>query len=191
MKKIQFSKISDEELFALLANGKKSIAKSAFEELYSRYSIILYNYCKKILSNENSTSDIFQETFLKVIEASKDGKVMTNFAGYIITIARNLCLNEKDNIRNTMVYVEDFNLSAIPTRDDKELNEIIGIALENLAFEYRECLILKEFLNLSYSQIAELLDISLPVVRIRIHRAKDKLKSILSPYSKEINFLLE
>lgn len=189
--KIQFSNISDEELFALLANSKKSIAKPAFEELYSRYSIILYNYCKKILSNENSTSDIFQETFLKVIEASKDGKVMTNFAGYVIRVARNLCLNEKDNIRNTMVYVEDFHLISNQIRDDKELNEIISIALDSLAFEYRESLILKEFLNFSYSEISEMLDISLPVVRIRIHRAKDKLKKQLSPYSKEINFLLE
>lgn len=188
---VQISNMSDEELYTLLANKKKRLAKAAFEEIYARYSTKIYYYCKKILSNENSTNDVFQETFLKIIEASKDGKVMTNFAGYIIKIARNLCLNEKVNIRNTMIYVEDFQLPNSQSNDDKELIEIVGLALESLPMEYRECLILKEFLNFSYNEIAEMLDLTLSVVRIRIHRAKDKLKEILAPYSKEINFLLE
>lgn len=189
--KVQLTNLSDEEVFELLGSRKKSVARDAFEELYGRYSTKIYNYCRKILNNENSTSDAFQETFLKVIEASKEGKVMTNFAGYIIRVARNLCLNEKENIRNTMIYVEDLQLLSTQLKDDKELNEIISVALDSLPFEYRECLILKEFLNFSYNEIAEMLDTTMPIVRIRIHRAKEKLKDLLAPYSNEVTFLLE
>lgn len=188
---MQLSNLSDEEVFLLLSNRKRQIAKDAFDELYSRYSTKLYSYCKKILLNDESANDAFQETFTKIIEASKQGKVMTNFAGYLITVARNLCLNEKENIRNTMVYVEDFQMPGGIKNEDKELIDIISVALDNLPLEYRESLILKEFLNYSYKEISELLGISLSIVRIRIHRAKEKLKDILAPYSKEIGFLLE
>lgn len=189
--KLQLSNLSDEEVFLLLSNRKRQIAKDAFDELYSRYSTKLYSYCKKILLNDESANDAFQETFTKIIEASKQGKVMTNFAGYLITVARNLCLNEKENIRNTMVYVEDFQMPGGIKNEDKELIDIISVALDSLPLEYRESLILKEFLNYSYKEISELLGISLSIVRIRIHRAKEKLKDILAPYSKEIGFLLE
>lgn len=188
---LQLSNMSDEEVYSLLSNKKRQVAKDAFEELYSRYSTKLYSYCKKILLNDESANDAFQETFTKIIEASKKGKVMTNFAGYLITVARNLCLNEKENIRNTMVYVEDIQMPSKLENDNKELIEIISVALDSLPIEYRECLILKEFLNYSYSEIADLLGVNLSIVRIRIHRAKEKLKDILLPYSKEIGFLLE
>ena len=187
----QISYMTDEEVYALLSNKKRKVAKLAFEELYSRYSTKLYSYCKKILMNDESANDAFQETFTKIIEASKQGKVMTNFAGYLITVARNHCLNEKENIRNSMVFVEDFQIPINIENDDRELVEIIRVALDSLPFEYRECLILKEFLNYSYSEIAELIGSNLSVVRIRIHRAKEKLKDILLPYSNEIGFLLE
>lgn len=188
---IQFSYMSDEEVYTFLSNKKKKIAKLAFEELYARYSTKIYSYCKKILMNDESTNDTFQETFTRIIEASKSGKKMTNFAGFIITIARNLCLNERENIRNTMVYIEDFHLPSTNFNDDKELVEIVRVALDNLPIEFRECLILKEFLNYSYAEIAEITGTNLSLVRIRIHRAKERIKEILSPYSKEIGFLLE
>ena len=57
---IQFSYMSDEEVYTFLSNKKKKIAKLAFEELYARYSTKIYSYCKKILMNDESTNDTFR-----------------------------------------------------------------------------------------------------------------------------------
>jgi len=71
------------------------------------------------------------------------------------------------------------------TFEQKEINELINIGLDALPEKYREVIILKEFLDMSYQEIAELLNLTLPVVRIRIYRAKNKLREYLAPFLTE------
>ncbi|MDC1068959.1 RNA polymerase sigma factor [Candidatus Kapabacteria bacterium] len=190
--KQNFVNMTDEELYTELGSSKKKVSKQAFDELYSRYSVNVFAYCRKILNSEDAARDVFQETFTRVFQTAKKNKVMTNFAGFIITIARNLCLNEKSKKKRVSVSLDDINLPSYDTSyGNKQLEELLETALEDLPEEYREALILKEFMNMSYKQIAEILSTTLPVVRIRIYRAKNKLKELLSPYYNETENILE
>jgi RNA polymerase sigma-70 factor (ECF subfamily) len=66
--------------------------------------------------------------------------------------------------------------------EQKELLDILGRALDLLPDDYREAFVLREYNGLSYNEIAETVGISLDIVKIRIFRAKKKLREILAPY---------
>lgn len=184
--------ISDEELFILLGAKKKKEARKAFDEIYNRYSSKIYSYCRKIMNNDEVANDIFQDTFTRVFEYAKKGKEMKNVAGFILKVARNLCLNEKAKKYNSNVTLEDLKFPHYDkSYGKKELEELLKLAIEDLPNDYKEALVLKEFMDMSYKEIAESLETTLPVIRIRIYRAKNKLKEILSPYLKEIDYLID
>ncbi len=184
---IKLQHMSDEEVYSLLnAGGKHS--RKAFDELYTRFSAKIYVYCKKVLNNDDVAEDVFQETFTRFYESAQIDRVMTNVAGYLIRIARNLCINEKMKKYNDKVSLDDLQLPVYDKAyDKKQMTEILQLGLDALPEKYREVLVLKEFLDMSYKEIAEVLKTTLPVVRIRIYRAKNKLKEILTPYLDEIN----
>jgi len=177
--------IKDEELFLLMAKGDK-LSFLAFEELYNRYSSKIYTYIRKILNNSPASDDIFQETFIRFYEFSKKCKEMTNVIGFLIKTARNLCLNEKNSKNSSHLDISNFNFAYYDKSYEKtEINELINIGLDALPDKYREVLVLREFMDFSYQEIADILGISMPVVRIRIFRAKNKLREFLAPFLTE------
>lgn len=183
---VDYKKKSDEELYNELYGDKKS-ARMAFEELYSRYAQNIFAYCKKVLNHDELAEDVFQETFTRLYESAQHQKNMTNVAGYILRIARNLCLNEKQRKKPDKVDIERISLSHYDkTYENKELGELVEAYMAELPEKYREALIMKEFMDLSYKEISEILNESLPIIRIRIHRAKVKLRNWLTPYLSEL-----
>lgn len=157
-----------------------------FEVFYDRHSPSIYSYCLKILESEDMARDVLQEVFLKLYEKRAAYEEMTNLQGFLIRSARNLCLN----IKGKKIDRTDIDDVVIAHYDSpyykKQLKEILELAIEELPNDYREPLLLKEYMNLSYKDIAEILGETLPVVRVRIFRAKTKLKKILHPYLKEL-----
>ena len=177
--------IKDEQLFLLMAKEDK-ISFLAFEELYNRYSAKIYTYIRKILNNSPASDDIFQETFIRFYEFSKKSKNMTNVIGFLIKTARNLCLNEKKLKNSSHLDISNFNFAYYDkSYEKKEINELVDIGLDALPEKYREVLVLREFMDFSYQEIADILGISMPVVRIRIFRAKSKLREFLAPFLNE------
>lgn len=174
--------MSDEELFALLQSDK-AIARKAFDEFYHRYADKLFTYCKKILSEDEIAEDIFQETFLKFFESSKTNKAMSNVPAFLFRIARNKCLNEKQRKSHTFIpfdeYIYPFDDN---TLESNEKTKLLEIALDALMPKYKEVLILKEIVGLSYIEIADIMEVTLPAVRIKIYRAKQKIREQLAPY---------
>ncbi len=183
--KTDLKNIKDEELFLLMAKGDR-LSFLAFEELYNRYSSKIYTYIRKILNNSPASDDIFQETFIRFYEFSKKCKEMTNVIGFLIKTARNLCLNEKNSKNSSHLDIANFNFAYYDkSYENKEINELINIGLDALPEKYREVLVLREFMDFSYQEIADILGISMPVVRIRIFRAKNKLREFLASFLTE------
>jgi len=181
---------TDEELFDLMKSNKNT-SRLAFDELYDRYSSKIYSYCRKIMNNSPVADDIYQETFTKFFETAQKGKEMTNVAGYIIRIARNLCLNEKAKKHNDKVALEDYILPSYDkSYGTKQLLDLLDSAIEELPEQYKESLVMKEYMDMSYQEIADNLGITLPIVRIRIYRAKNKLRKVLAPYLNELEKIL-
>lgn len=181
-----YSKYSDDKLFQELKKNNRAAEKS-FGELYSRYSQRIYAYCLRISGSPEDASDIFQEVFLNFYKSSKSLKKLDNIPGYLMRIARNLCINHSRSKRVTL-NIEDFNCSTNDKGyEQKELLGLIASALECLDFEYRETFILRQYHGLAYKEIADITGEPISTIRNRVWRAKEKIKNILQPYLKDLS----
>jgi RNA polymerase sigma-70 factor (ECF subfamily) len=96
-----FEQYSDLELSKMLYSDDSSKAKVAFDEVYSRYSKLIYTYCLKILRDEENAKDAFQDTFVKFLNmiSKKDGIGIENLKAYLMKIAHNVCMDKVDEIK--------------------------------------------------------------------------------------------
>ena len=178
--------LNDIELFEMLAKDKKT-AEKAFAELYSRYSQRIYAYCRKILGDKEEARDIFQETFVKFFQSAKEERVMTNVPAFLLRIARNLCVNTKRKEKSSVSF-EEYMVPASNTGNEKEeMLDLIRHAQELLPDEYKEAFVLREYEGLSYAEIGEITGANMSTVKVRIFRAKQKLRELLTPYLKEFS----
>lgn len=171
----------DSELYGLLS-GSNQEKDTSFREIYKRHSQKVYAYCRRVVGNKDVAEDLFQETFLRLLQSADASKKMDNLSGYIIKIARNLCLKHKSR-QEDFVSLEDFEIRVEDNVIERtETTNIISMALELLGDDYREALVLQTYDELSYNEIAEIQGVPLTTVRNRIVRAKQKLREIVQPY---------
>lgn len=178
---------SEQELLTLIAKGDKR-SGNAFKIIYKRYSSNVHAYCLKIVSDPDAAEDIFQETFIKFYKNVQADNKNSNIIGFLITVARNLCLNYKRSKKNTVDITEmEFLKFEMPDYESKQLLELIDRALDLLSMEYREPFVMKEYLGMSHREISEQLDITESLAKTRVFRAKKKIKEVLKPYMKELS----
>ncbi len=160
-------------------------AREAYTKIYLRYRERVYAYCLRVLCNEQDAQDMFQDVFLRLFTRATSFEEEKSLGGWIFTIAHNLCLNK---IRDRKPYddIDDTPLMSLPSEDFGEnWPERIEWAMNQLPVEYREPLVLREYQGLSYTEIAEVLRTTLPAIKSRIYRAKERLRELLAPYYKE------
>jgi RNA polymerase sigma-70 factor (ECF subfamily) len=185
------------ELMRLTAEGDMT----AFKELVDKYQRAVINLAYRFLGSREEAEDIAQEVFLKVYKAAKRYKPEARFATWLFRITNNTCLNElRQRKRKQEISLEpssdhsekDFTMD-VPapeeTRPDiqlerEERNQIIQKSLETLPPNQRMAFILKRFEGLSYQEIAEVLNTSVSAVESLLFRAKQNLRTVLSPYVK-------
>ncbi len=177
-----YGKYSDSELFTLLSTDE---AEGAFSELYSRLSPSVFAYVMRIMRDHDAAADVFQETFTRLFNAAKQKSTLDNVKGYVITIARNLCMNERKRThRVDMVHFEE-EVYMTPTSRKLEENEMLNLiqtALQQLNHDQREAFVLREYDGLPYNEICALLNLPLDTVKVRVFRARQRIKAILDPY---------
>lgn len=181
-----YCKYSDIELYAALSD-KKNVAEAAFAELYSRFSQRVYAYCLRVMGDPLDAQDIFQEAFMKLFNSAHTRKDVDNLPGYLIAIARNLCINYKRRHKKTY-NIEDYTVSTNDRGyEQKELMQLIGTALELLEFEYREAFVLRQYQGMSYKEISSVTGDSISAIKNRVWRAKERIKGILEPYLEDLS----
>lgn len=186
--KDKIEKYNDIDLFELMCgNGKE--AQLAFEEIYSRHSPRVHAYCLRFLGNKEEAQDIFQETFIRFYQSRNIERQMTNLPAFLLRICRNLCISSKRNEQKFITY-EDYmsNISESheSSMEHNELLALVRMALDLLPEDHREIFVLREYNGLSYADIAETLGESLDSVKVRIFRARQKVREVLAPYLKEL-----
>jgi RNA polymerase sigma-70 factor (ECF subfamily) len=177
-----YSKYSDSELFTLLSTDE---AEGAFSELYSRLSPSVYAYVMRIMRDHDAAADVFQETFTRLYNSAQQRASLDNVKGYIITIARNLCMNErKRSTRLDMVkFEEEMYMTPVSRNlEEREMLNLIQRALDQLSHDQREAFVLREYEGLPYNEICALLNLPLDTVKVRVFRARQRIKAILDPY---------
>lgn len=170
----------------MLREGREH-AETVFRELYDRLSGNLYAYCRSLAWRRDESDDLFQETMARIYQSAQKGREINNVAGYAIKIARNLYLNMQRD-RRPVVGIEHDTLADDTVPHEKtEMLALIHMAMELLSEDYREAFFLREFADLPYEEIAVIMNLTNVNVRIRVTRAREKIRTILEPYIAEYN----
>lgn len=180
--KNKLEEYDDIALFEVLKN-QDSNSEKAFSVLYDRHSQRVFAYCRRFLGNTENAEDVFQETFIRFFNSSKNSeRVMTNVAAFIVKIARNLCLTYKSSEIVKVEYQEYMGESHLEdlSLEDNEMVHLVQLAIKKLPEEYKEPLVLKEYEGFSYQEISEITGESVSNIKVRIFRAKQKLKEIMN-----------
>jgi RNA polymerase sigma-70 factor, ECF subfamily len=180
---------SDVELIQAFQAGDER----AYAELYVRRKSEVYTFCLRMLGGDaDAASDAFQEVFIKVYEKGDTFRDGTNVMGWLYMIARNTCLNvyrakkPNDTLENHQALMSsDRTLAPEFGQEQSFLRDMLEKAIASLPEEFREPFILREFDGFSYSEIAEMTGTTLAITKVRIHRAKQKMREILRPYLHE------
>lgn len=169
-----------------LQSKDKAKSRKAFDEIYRIYSNMILKLCRIEMKNSYLAEDIFQNTFIQFYEYTIEGKKeLNNIKNILITIARNLCQNER--LRSKAFSMEEINFDMEDkVYDNKETNELVDKAVASLEEIYREPLVLKEYLGMRYKEICECLQITEAQLTMRLYRAKKALAKILEPILKEL-----
>ena len=155
----------------------------ALESLYHETSSSVYAYALSILKNPHDAEDVLHDCYLAVHSAavnySSSGKPMA----WLITIAKNLCLMKlRERKKKADVEDEDFFINA-QTRADSALTPedafILNECMNELSDEERQIVVLHVVSGFKHREIAAFLDMALPTVLSKYHRALKKLKTSL------------
>ena len=164
----------------------------AFVTLYNRYKHSIYIYCWKMLLNVEGAKDSVQEVFLRVYEHRRQLSNPERFSSWLFSIARNQCLTVFRSSKHIADEEIDFDSLSRPPEERpdnvverREEASLLNRYLSQLKMEYREVLILCEFQNLSYREIAEILGDSESAVKSRIFKARQRLFEMLRPILRE------
>jgi RNA polymerase sigma factor (sigma-70 family) len=177
---------TDEELFALV---RENASEQAFRTLYRRYDKRLFAYCLRAMQTREAAEDVFQSVMTLVFE-KRQSFSGGSFAAWLFTIARNQTLNHKQKQRIT-TDIDDIAYSMSDegdrTGEDVLLSDALKQAIATLPEDYREALELKHFDGFAYEEIAQMLNISLSLAKVRVFRAKKMLQESLAPYLRELS----
>jgi RNA polymerase sigma-70 factor (ECF subfamily) len=173
--------------------------RAAFSALVEKYQQPLFNFVFRTLRDETETEDVAQNTFLQVWKSRARYERTAKFSTWLFTIARNLCLNEiRRRSRHPAESLEEAHAEheEQPQRqyEDKkiflpaetalhsELARKIEEALAALPENQRTAILLCRQDELSYEEIAGVLECSLSATKSLIHRGRETLKEKLKPY---------
>ena len=152
----------------------------------------LFSYALMLTRNRAEAEDLVQETYVRAIQAVDRLRENSNLKSWMFTILRNLWLNQLRKRKTTPHVVEmdgDGNTAdglAGNTRDAHEIfasnetTERVRVAIQELSPDYREIIVLREFEELSYQEIATVLGCPAGTVMSRLGRARTKLRALLT-----------
>ncbi|MBE6682309.1 MAG: sigma-70 family RNA polymerase sigma factor [Ruminococcaceae bacterium] len=166
---------------------------NAFETLVRKYERLVTTCVYSIVGNPDDTSDVSQETFLKVYKSLSSFKGDSEFSTWLYRIAKNTALDFVRRRKQNTLSIDssgeegegfelpDNNINSSPEKKalENERKEKLYQALAALSDEHREIIILRDLNGYSYEDIADKLEIESGTVKSRISRAREALRKIL------------
>jgi RNA polymerase sigma-70 factor, ECF subfamily len=172
----------------------KSLRKGdikAYGIIFNKYYNILFGYCVKFVKDKEEAKEIVNDAFLKLWEHRKNIKEdVDTLKPYLFQIVHNLSINflQKNSNKNRALF-DNFDLYGIEIAyfhnpmEDKELSDFLNAAICKLPSQRRKVFMLSRFNELTYSQIANQLGISLKTVENQISRSLAFIKSEFKKYN--------
>ncbi|MBM4176168.1 MAG: sigma-70 family RNA polymerase sigma factor [Ignavibacteria bacterium] len=181
--------ISEQSLLELSKDGDKD----AFGMIVKIYMERAYFSALALTHSESDALDLSQEAFVRAYKAMHSFKTEMKFFTWYYRILKNLFLNwKRDNAKfvnnsneaDEVLFesIEDAGYRLDRDYEKKELEKILWDEINSLDSQFREIIILKDFQNYSYQEIAEMLEIPLGTVMSRLYSARKKLKDRMKVY---------
>src|SRR5437764_301024 len=167
---------SDERLVGLTRRGNNA----AFEVLVSRYSSRLLAFCRHLLGSREDAEDVLQEVLAAAYNAMLADERAINVRPWLYRIARNRCLNHLRRIQSVGVDSMDVHFfehgarTADKVHEREEFRLLVG-DIHELPETQKTALVLREMDALSYEQIAEAMETTVPSVKSLLVRARISL----------------
>jgi RNA polymerase sigma-70 factor (ECF subfamily) len=181
----------DVRLMRLVGNGDAT----AFEELIERHQALVAGTVARMLGSNSDVEDIAQQVFIRVWKSAGRYVPRAKFTTWLLKITRNLVFNElRRSKRQAHVPIQaDPQAEEIPLKDEtgdspdtslleKELQQAIEEAILALPESQRLALVLRRYEELSYEQISDVMNLSVPAVKSVLFRARTELRARLKGY---------
>lgn len=156
----------------------------AFEEIFRRYEQPIWGYFRRRMADAARAEELMQETFLAVLRGADRYQPTAAFRTYLYSIAFNLLSADRRSARSTAsnpalgAEARRAKAAVAPTLDDDLWMRQAVSRLDDID---RAVVMLREFEQLSYGEIAEVLRIPVNTVRSRLFRAREALRRLLVP----------
>ncbi|RJP17144.1 MAG: RNA polymerase sigma factor [Candidatus Abyssobacteria bacterium SURF_5] len=186
--------IPDEALMLQYAGGDLA----AFEELLERHRNPLFAYLCRMLGNRESAEDVFQEVFLRIVCSRRRYRERAKFSTWLYKIAHNSCIDmfRREKYRRAeslhepiqgkdgeQMMPQDFLASGNPGPDEllqrRQISEALKNSIDRLAPEQREVFVLRQYQDLSFREIAKIVQTSESTVKSRMRYALKNLRDML------------
>jgi RNA polymerase sigma-70 factor (ECF subfamily) len=168
---------------------------TAFEQLVEKHQALVGGTIGRMLGSNSDVEDVAQQVFLRVWKSAKRYQPRARFTTWLLKITRNLVFNEMRRRKRhaaTPLQTETEG-EEIPLRDEhgqtpdaalleSELQRAIESAIANLPETQRMAVVLRRYEELSYEEIADVLDQSVPAVKSLLFRARTELRQKLQSY---------
>jgi RNA polymerase sigma factor (sigma-70 family) len=167
----------------------------AFETLLTRHKGKIYTSIYMFVKDTDLANDIFQETFIKIIDTFRSGKYNEEgkFLQWALRISYNLCIDffRKNKRRKTITPSEDFDIfNLINSNDDNEESKMIKNQtyakvrqlVEALPQEQKEVILLRHYAELSFKEIAELTNVSINTALGRMRYALINIRKMIGEH---------
>jgi RNA polymerase sigma-70 factor (ECF subfamily) len=186
---LKYSSSSDQNLVQAYIKGDHS----AIEVLINRHRSKVYTYILLTIKNQQLAEDLFQETFIKVIQSLRGGKYKDNgkFLSWVIRIAHNLIIDhfrkekQMNAISNDDSEVDLFNSKKLSDSNieeliiDSQIKSAIRILINELPDDQREVVLLRHYGGLSFKEIANQTDVSINTALGRMRYALINLRKLI------------
>jgi RNA polymerase sigma factor (sigma-70 family) len=181
--------ISDYDLILRFIKGEQS----CFEKLIHRHKNKVFAYISLYIRDQALAEDIFQDTFLKVIQSVKSGKYSDNgkFISWVMRIAHNLIIDHFRRIKQMNTISNDnyesdlFNSKSFAednVEDDmikRQIQKDVRKMISHLPDDQREVVILRHYAGLSFKEIADITDVSINTALGRMRYALINMRRIM------------
>lgn len=193
---LNYAAMSDENLVA----AAQAEDMAAFEELVARHRDKIYARAFSMMRNEDAAIDLSQEAWVKGWQRLKQFQGEASFVTWMTRIVINLCLDQlrkQKRLRADSIEQLDEELGGVerqmpvvisnPTErlEQQELRQRIDQAMAQLTYEHRTVLILHEFEDLEYKEIAKRMGCSIGTVMSRLFYARRRLATLLAGLKRE------
>ena len=190
--------MNEESISSLLLERARGGDAEALEALLREVQPQLYRFSMKMCRHTEDAEDVLQDSMMTLARSFRDFRGASSLSTWLFTIARSFCLKKRRKSKFAPEQEESLEqlapaehlliCSAMPDPHEQvesaEIKQQVHAGIQRIEPAYREILVLRHIEGLSAKEVAEIVGISVPAVKSRLHRARAELRDLLAttPY---------